>query len=79
MSDKRDLYFFCYSPSLTHYLKANGLKQIRYGFNMGSGAWYTVFERGQRLAKLLEKWDNFKMQGETKHAGKPDEQSCSAN
>lgn len=73
MSEKREKYFYCYSPSLTHYLKASGIFEIKCGFNMGTDSWYCVFERNERLFEALEEWNNFKMQGDKKHAGNPTE------
>jgi hypothetical protein len=71
MSDKHEVknLFYCYSPALTHYLKASGINEIECGFNMGTDSWYCVFERTKRLAEALVGWNNFKRirEGEKNH------------
>lgn len=53
-------YFFCYSYRLMYYIKSQGLRYIRYGFNTNNGLKYYVFERNEELDVVLKKWDKQK-------------------
>lgn len=59
---KENKRFYCYSTTLMHFLKANG---VRYEFSTnhnrtGNRMW--VFKRDERLGELLDEYDERKAQ-----------------
>lgn len=60
MVNKNPTRFYCYSTTLMHFLKANG---VRYEYctrhkRTGNRMW--VFERNDRLRELLDEYDERK-------------------
>jgi len=58
---KRDR-FYCYSTTLMHFLKANGLRYIYTDIHVRTGNRMWVFERDDVLRGLLDEYDARKAQ-----------------
>lgn len=54
--------FYCYSTTLMHFLKANGLRYEYKSKHDRTGARMWVFKRDDRLRKLLDEYDERKAQ-----------------
>lgn len=57
--EKKDL-FFCYSKRLQYFLKAFGLDYINGGINKNNNRQYYVYNKTEKLNKLLNKWNDMK-------------------
>lgn len=53
-------YFYCYSYRLMYYLKSQGIRYIRYGFNKKNHLKYFVFPKDEQLNRSLRQWDEQK-------------------
>ena len=54
--------FYCYSTTLMHFLKANGLRYEYAGIHNRTGNRMWVFRRDDRLRDLLDEYDERKAQ-----------------
>lgn len=61
MSTKQER-FFCYSTTLMHFLKANGLRYVYTTLHDRTGNRMWVFERDSALRSLLDEYDARKAQ-----------------
>lgn len=52
--------FYCYSTTLMHFLKANGIRYIYTTIHDRTGNRMWVFERNQTLSTLLDEYDERK-------------------
>lgn len=52
--------FYCYSTTLMHFLKANGLRYLYVDKHAKTGNRMWVFERNDRLKALLDEYDERK-------------------
>lgn len=63
MENKREqTQFYCYSTTLMHFLKANGLRYIFTTLHDRTGNRMWVFERTAELRALLDEYDARKAQ-----------------
>ena len=53
-------YFYCYSYRLMYFIKYNGVNNIKYDFNPKNNLKFFVFERNEKLDKVLTEWNNLK-------------------
>lgn len=58
--------FFCYSTTLMHFLKANGLRYEYVTRHKRTGNRMWVFKRDKRLSSLLDEYDERKAQAKRK-------------
>lgn len=54
--------FYCYSTTLMHFLKANGLRYVYRSKHERTGAHMWVFKRDKELRGLLDEYDERKAQ-----------------
>jgi len=54
--------FYCYSTTLMHFLKANGLRYVYKGRHNRTGNRMWVFKRDDELRALLDEYDRRKAQ-----------------
>lgn len=62
MSTKQQSNFFCYSTTLMHFLKANGVRYVYTTLHNRTGNRMWVFERDDTLRSLLDEYDARKAQ-----------------
>lgn len=64
MTDKQrnNTRFYCYSTTLMHFLKANGLRYVYTTLHDRTGNRMWVFERDDALRTLLDEYDDRKAQ-----------------
>ena len=53
-------YFYCYSMRMSHFIRAFGVKYLDVGFNAKSKTKYYVFEKSERLDKIIELYNKVK-------------------
>lgn len=53
-------YFYCYSYRLMYFIKSSGINYIKYDFNPKNNLKFFVFERTEKLDKVLTEWNNLK-------------------
>lgn len=53
-------YFYSYSSKLSYFIRAFGIKYVDVGFNAKSGTNYHVFEKSERLDKVIELYNKVK-------------------
>lgn len=53
-------YFYCYSSRMSYFIRAFGIKYINIGFNAKSGTKYYVFEKSERLDKIIKLYNKVK-------------------
>ena len=53
-------YFYCYSMRMSHFIRAFGIKYLDVGFNAKSGMKYYIFEKSERLDKIIELYNKVK-------------------
>lgn len=46
-------YFYCYSSKMSHFIRSFGIKYASIGFNAKSKTKYYVFEKSERLDKII--------------------------
>lgn len=56
MNDK----FYCYSTRMAYFIRAFNIKYIDIGFNAKSATKYYVFEKSERLDKIISLYNNVK-------------------
>ncbi len=54
--------FYCYSTTLMHFLKANGVRYEYTTLHKTTGNRMWVFKRNERLSSLLDEYDERKAQ-----------------
>lgn len=59
MSNKVEVnVFFCYSPAMSRYIQAKGLRVIGVGLNENSGKKFWQFARGVKLDEAIGEWQS---------------------
>lgn len=53
-------YFYSYSIRLSHFIRAFDIKYINIGFNAKSGQKYYVFEKSEKLDRVIELYSKVK-------------------
>lgn len=53
-------YFYCYSYRLMYFIKSGGINYIKYDFNPKNNLKFFVFERTEKLDRVLTEWNNLK-------------------
>lgn len=53
-------YFYCYSVKLSCFIRAFGIRYIEYGKNLNTHSKYYVFEKSERLDKIIELYNKIK-------------------
>lgn len=53
-------YFYCYSSKMSHFIRAFGIKYLTIGFNSKSGTKYYIFEKSNRLDKIIQLYNSVK-------------------
>ena len=53
-------YFYCYSSRMAHFIRAFDVKYLDVGFNAKSATKYYVFEKSERLDKIIELYNSVK-------------------
>ena len=59
---KENKRFYCYSTTLMHFLKANGVRYVFTTLHKRTGNRMWVFDRDARLSELLDEYDANKAQ-----------------
>jgi hypothetical protein len=54
---QQNKYFHCYSINLFRKIKASGLKYISKGVNPNTNKTFWVFEKDEKLKKILSQWE----------------------
>lgn len=54
-TSKRD-FFYCYSPRMSEFIRAKGIKFICVGLNENSGKRFWQYERGAKLDAAISEW-----------------------
>ena len=47
-------FFYCYSMRMSHFIRAFNIKYIDVGFNAKSKTKYYIFEKSEKLDKVIE-------------------------
>lgn len=58
MNDK----FYCYSNRLSYFIRSFGVKYIEVGVNMKTKTRYYLFEKSEKLDKIISLYNNVKHQ-----------------
>lgn len=53
-------FFYCYSMKMSHFIRAFGIKYISVGFNAKSGTKYYVFNKSEKLDKIIQLYNSIK-------------------
>ena len=53
-------YFYCYSSRMAHFIRAFNIKYVDIGTNINSGTKYYLFEKSERLDKVIELYTQVK-------------------
>ena len=53
-------YFYCYSSKMSYFIRAFGIKYISIGFNAKSGTKYYVFDKIEKLDKIIKLYNEVK-------------------
>ena len=53
-------YFYCYSMRMSHFIRAFNIKYIDVGFNAKSKTKYYIFEKSEKLDKVIELYNSVK-------------------
>lgn len=53
-------YFYCYSIRLSHFIRAFDIKYVSVGFNAKSETKYYIFEKSEKLDKVIELYNRVK-------------------
>ena len=53
-------FFYCYSMRMSHFIRAFGIKYVDVGFNAKSGTKYYVFNKSEKLDKIIELYNSVK-------------------
>ena len=52
--------FYCYSTKMSYFIRAFDIKYVEVGFNAKSGTWYHVFEKSEKLDKVISLYNSVK-------------------
>ena len=52
--------FYCYSAKMSYFIRAFDIKYIEVGFNAKSGIRYHVFEKSERLDRVISLYNSVK-------------------
>lgn len=53
-------YFYCYSKRMSHFLRAFDERYVEIGINPSRNTRYYVFEKSERLDKIIELYNSIK-------------------
>lgn len=53
-------YFYCYSSRMSYFIRAFNVKYIDIGLNAKSGTKYYVFEKSEKLDRIIELYNKVK-------------------
>lgn len=53
-------FFYCYSMRMSHFIRAFNIKYIDVGFNAKSKTKYYIFEKSEKLDKVIELYNSVK-------------------
>ena len=53
-------FFYCYSMKMSHFIRAFNIKYIDVGFNAKSKTKYYIFEKSEKLDKVIELYNSVK-------------------
>lgn len=53
-------FFYCYSMRMSHFIRAFNIKYIDVGFNAKSKTKYYIFEKSEKLDKVIELYNRVK-------------------
>ena len=53
-------YFYCYSKKLSFFIRAFGIKYVDKGFNAKSSTRYYIFEKSEKLDRVIELYNRVK-------------------
>lgn len=53
-------YFYCYSSRMAHFIRAFDIKYIDVGVNSNTNAKYYLFEKSERLDKIINLYNEVK-------------------
>lgn len=53
-------YFYCYSSKLAHFIRAFDIKYIDVGVNKNTNTKYYLFEKSERLDKVVSLYNEVK-------------------
>ena len=53
-------YFYCYSSRMSYFIRAFKVKYKDIGFNAKSGTKYYVFEKSEKLDRIIELYNKVK-------------------
>lgn len=54
--DKLNDFFYCYSPALSGFLQAKGIRYICVGINENTGKKFWQYRRGEPLDDAISEW-----------------------
>jgi hypothetical protein len=52
--------FFCYSNKMRHFIQSFGIYYISYGMNQNTNTRYWIFEKSERLDKIIQLYNSVK-------------------
>jgi len=53
-------YFYCYSSRMAHFIRAFDIKYIDIGVNKNSNTKYYIFDKSEKLDKVIELYNKVK-------------------
>lgn len=53
-------YFYCYSSRMAHFIRAFDIKYIDIGVNRNSNTKYYIFDKSEKLDKVIELYNKVK-------------------
>ena len=53
-------YFYCYSKKMAHFIRAFDVRYINIGTNQNTHTKYYVFEKSERLDRIIELYNKVK-------------------
>ena len=53
-------YFYCYSMRMSYFIRSFNIKYLDVGFNAKSKAKYYVFEKSEKLDKVIQLYNKVK-------------------
>lgn len=52
--------FYCYSTKMSYFIRSFGIRYIEIGINVKSGTRYYVFQKSERLDKIISLYNSVK-------------------
>ena len=53
-------YFYCYSSRMAHFIRAFDIKYLDIGVNKNSNTKYYIFDKSEKLDKVIELYNKVK-------------------